>query len=192
VVAYAEGTLGHEANLITRAIEYGRQTGTLPPGAPPPIPTDPSLAWRTDAAAGASWVIATRLTLNLEYHLHQGALDGDDWARWFAAARANRLLAPELWYIRGYASDQLEPASQHNAFVRVAWPNAALDNLEVDAFAFVNLRDASTLTQATAAYATSDRWTFALSLSAAIGISRSERGSLPQSSSAIIEIVCYF
>jgi hypothetical protein len=193
VVAYAEGTLGYEANLITRAIEYGRQTGTLPPDATPPIPTDPSLAWRTDVAAGASWAIATRLTLNLEYHFHQGALDGDDWARWFAAGRANPLLAPELWYIRGYAADQLEPASQHNAFVRVAWPNAAaLDNLEVDAFAFVNLRDGSTLTQATASYAMSDRWTFALSLSAAIGTAESERGSLPQSSSAIADVVCYF
>jgi hypothetical protein len=192
VVAYAEGTLGYEANLITRAIEYGRQTGTLPPDAPPPISTDPSLAWRNDIAAGASWAIATRLTLNVEYHFHQGALDGDDWVRWFAAGRADPLRAPELWYIRGYAADQLEPASRHNAFVRVAWPNAGLDNLEVDAFAFVNLRDRSTLTQASASYAMSDRWTFTLLLSANLGTPQSERGSLPQSSSAIVELACYF
>ena len=191
VVAYAEGTLGYEANLTTRAIEYGRQTGTLPPNAPPPIPADPSLAWRNDVAAGASWTIAARLTLNLEYHFHQGALAGDDWARWFAAGRANPLLAPELWYIRGYAADQLEPVSQHNAFVRVAWPDAAVDNLEVDAFAFVNLRDGSTLTQASASYALSDQWTFMLLLSANLGTPQSERGSLPQSSSAIVEIVFY-
>jgi hypothetical protein len=192
VVAYAEWAVGYEADLITRAIEYGRQTGTLPPGAPPPIPTDPSLAWRHDVAAGASWTIATRLTLNLEYHFHQGALTGDDWSRWFAAGRANPCLAPELWYIRAYAADQLEPASQHNAFVRVAWPNAALDNLEVDGFAFINLRDGSTLTQMTASYAMSDRWTFTLSLSANVGAVQSERGSLPQVSSAIAEIACYF
>jgi hypothetical protein len=130
--------------------------------------------------------------LNLEYHFHQGALDGDDWARWFAAGGANPLLAPQLWYIRGYAADQLEPASQHNAFVRVAWPNAGLDNLEVDAFAFVNLRDRSTLTQASASYAMSDRWTFTLLLSANLGTPQSERGSLPQSSSAIVELACYF
>jgi len=191
VVTYAEWTLGYEADLIARAIEYGRQTGTLPPNAPPPIPADPALAWRNDVAAGASWAIATRLTLNLEYHFHQGALDGEDWARWFAAGRANPLLAPELWYIRGYAADQLEPASQHNAFVRVAWPNAALDNLEVDAFAFVNLRDGSTLTQASASYAMSDRWTFMLLLSANLGTPQSERGSLPQGSSAIVELVLY-
>ena len=132
------------------------------------------------------------MTLNLEYHFHQGALDGDEWARWFAFGGANPLLAPELWYIRGYAADQLEPASQHNAFVRVAWPNAALNNLEVDAFAFVNLRDGSTLTQATASYAMSDRWTLALSLSATVGTAQSERGSLPQSSSAIADVVYYF
>jgi hypothetical protein len=191
MVAYAEWALSYEADLTTRAIEYGRQTGTLPAGAPPPIPTDPSLAWRHDGAAGASWTIAARLTLNFEYHFHQGALTGDDWARWFAAGRANPSLAPELWYIRGYAADQLEPASQHNAFVRVAWPNAALDNLEVDGFAFVNLRDDSTLTQVTASYALSDRWTFSLSLTANLGAQRSERGSLPQVSSAIAEIVCY-
>ncbi len=191
VVAYAEGTLGYEADLITRATEYGRQTGTLPPGAPPPIPADPSLGARGDVAAGASWAIAGRLTLNLEYHFHQGALDADDWARWFAAGRANPLLAPELWYIRGYAAAELEPVSQHNAFVRVAWPNAGADNLEVDGFAFVNLRDGSTLNQVTASYAMSDRWTFMLSLSANLGTAQSERGSLPQSSSAIAEIVCY-
>ncbi len=191
VVAYAEGTLGYEADLITRAIEYGQRTGTLPPGAPPPLPTDPSLALRSDVAAGASWAIAARLTLNFEYHFHQGALGGDDWARWFAAGRANPLLAPELWYIRGYAADQLEPASQHNAFARVAWPNAGVDNLEVDGFAFVNLRDGSTLTQITASYAMSDRWTFTLSLSANLGSAQSERGSLPQSSSAIAGLACY-
>lgn len=191
VVACTEGTLGYEADLIARAIEYGRETGTLPPGAPPPIPTDPSPAARGDVAAGASWAIAARLTLNLEYHFHQGALGDDDWARWFAAGRANPLLAPELWYIRGYAAAELEPASQHNAFARVAWPNAGVDNLEVDGFAFVNLRDGSTLTQVTASYGMSDRWTFTLSLSANLGTARSERGSLPQSSSAIAEIVCY-
>ncbi len=191
VIAYAEWTLGYEADLIARAIEYGRQTGTLPPDAPPPIPTDPSLGPRNDVAAGASWTIATRLTLNLEYHFHQGALGSDDWARWFAAGRANPLLAPQLWYIRGYASDQLEPASRHNAFVRVAWPNAGLDDLEVDAFAFVNLRDGSTLTQAAASYALSDRWSFTLSLSANLGTPQSERGSLPQVSSAIAALACY-
>jgi hypothetical protein len=191
VVGYAEWAIGHEADLVARAIDYGRQSGTLPPGAAPPIPTDPSLAWRHDVAAGASWTIATRLTLNIEYHFHQGALTRDDWSRWFAAGRANPLLAPELWYLRGYAADQLEPASQHNAFVRVAWPDAALDNLEIDAFAFLNLRDGSTLTQVTAIYALSDRWSFTLALSANLGTSQSERGSLPQASSAIAEIVCY-
>jgi hypothetical protein len=57
------------------------------------IPTDPSLAWRHDVAAGASWTIATRLTLNIEYHFHQGALTRDDWSRRFAVGRANPLLA---------------------------------------------------------------------------------------------------
>ncbi len=192
VVAYTEWALGYEANLIARAIDYGRQTGTLPPGLPPPIPTDPSLALRNDVAAGASWTIGTWLTLNFEYHFHQGALTGGDWARWFAAGRANPLLAPELWYIRGYAADQMEPASQHNAFVRLAWPNALVDDLEIDGFAFVNLRDGSTLTQVAASYAMSDRWTFTLLGGANLGTPQSERGSLPQAASGIAEVVRYF
>ena len=56
----------------------------------------------------------------------------------------------------------------------------------------MNLRDGSTLTQASASYAMSDRWTFTLLLSANLGTPQSERGSLPQSSSAIVEIACYF
>ena len=191
VVAYAEWALGHEADLVARALDYGRRTGTLPAGTPDPLAADPSPAWRNDVAAGASWTIATLLTLNLEYHFHQAALSGDDWARWFAAGRAMPALAPELWYIRGYAADQQEPASQHNAFVRVAWPNAGLDDLEVDAFAFVNLRDGSVLSQASAIYAISDRWTVTLSLSASVGSPESERGSLPQEASGILDLVLY-
>jgi hypothetical protein len=192
VVAYAEWALGYEANLITRAIDYGQDTGTLSPGLAPPIPTAPSLVLRNDVAAGASWTIGTRLTLNFEYHFHQGALTADDWTRWFVAGRANPLLAPELWYIRGYAADQMEPASQHNAFVRLAWPNALLDDLEVDAFAFVNLRDGSTLAQVAASYTMSDRWTFTLLGSANIGTPQSERGSLPQAANGIVEVDRYF
>ncbi len=191
VVAYVEWALAREAELITRAIQYGRETGTLPGDAAPPIPADPSLGWRNDVAAGASWTIATVLTLNLEYHFHQGGLAGDDWARWFATGASTPTAAPELWYVRGYAADQQEPASQHNVFVRLAWPNAGLDDLEVDSFAFINLVDGSVLTQTSAVYALSNRWTFTLSVSGNLGSARSERGSLPQAGSAILDLVLY-
>ncbi|HVY39679.1 MAG TPA: hypothetical protein VHM31_17190, partial [Polyangia bacterium] len=191
VVAYAEWALSHEADLVARALDYGRRTGTLPAGTPDPLGADPSPAWRDDVAAGASWTIATLVTVNLEYHFHQGALGADDWTRWFAAGRAIPAIAPELWYVRGYAADQQEPASQHNAFVRFAWPNAGLFDLEVDGFAFVNLRDGSVLTQTSAIYAISDRWTLTLSASASVGSPQSERGSLPQAASGILDLVLY-
>ncbi|MFL5307627.1 MAG: hypothetical protein ACJ8F1_20575 [Polyangia bacterium] len=191
VVAYVEWTLGHEAPLTARAIEDGRQTGAIPADAPPPLPIDPALGWRNDLAAGGSWTIGTRLTLNAEYHFHQGALTESDWTHWFAAGRASPQAAPELWYIRGYAADQLEPASQHNAFVRLAWPNAGLADLELDGFAFINLRDGSILTQTSAIYTLSDRWTLTLSFGATIGSAESERGSLPQAGSIIAELVAY-
>ena len=191
VVAYAEWTLGHEADLVARALDYGRRTGTLPAGTPDQLAADPSQRWRNDVAAGASWTIATLLTLNLEYHFHQGALSAGDWARWFAAGRAVPAIAPELWYIRGYAADQQEPASQHNAFLRIAWPNAGLSDLEVDAFAFVSLHDGSVLTQTSAIYAISDHWTLTFSFSASVGSPQSERGSLPQAASGILDLVLY-
>jgi len=191
VIAYAEVALGHEASLLARALDFGQQTKTLPAGAAPPIPGDLSPAWRTDAAAGASWTVARTLTVNLEYHFHQGALTATDWDRWFDTGRAEPALGPQLWYVRAYAADQLEPASQHNAFVRLAWPDIGRDELELDCFAFVNLRDGSALTQVTAIYQVSDRWTFTLAASINAGSAQSERGSLPQVASVIGALVLY-
>jgi hypothetical protein len=191
VVAYAEWAGGYEQNLIARALELGRQTATIPEDAPPPVPTDSSLALRNDLAAGTSWTLGTALTLNFEYHLHQGGLSRGDWHRWFAAAGSTPALAPELWYIRGYAADQLEPATRHELFVRMSWPKAILDHLELAAFAFVNLGDGSTLVQVTASYYASDAWTVGLALSGNAGPTQSERGSLPQLFSGIVDLTRY-
>jgi hypothetical protein len=190
-IAYVEWTGGFEENLIARAIDYGRETGTLPAGATPPIPTDSSRAFRNDLAAGASWTIAASLTLNLEYHLHQGGLSRADWDHWFSAGLAAPARAGELWYIRGYANDQLEPAAMHQIFVRVDWPKALVDHLEITGFAFVSLLDASILSQITASYYLSNAWTVGLSLGGNLGGARSERGSFPQAASGIVELILY-
>ena len=191
VIAYAEWAGGVEQSLIAHAIDHGRKTGTLPMDAATPISTDPSRAFRSDAAAGAAWTIATAVTLNAEYHLHQGGLSRADWDRWFAAGRATPALGGELWYIRGYANDQLEPATRHEIFVRADWPKAFVDHLELTGFAFTSLADGSTLSQITASYYLSAAWTAALSLGANLGTARSERGSFPQAASGIAELVRY-
>lgn len=190
VIAYAEWAGGPEKSLIARAVDFGRRTGTLPAGAPSPLPTDTSSQLANDLAAGASWTLGTSLTLNLEYHLHTSGLSGGDWDRWFDAARATPMLAPSLWYVRGYAADQLEPVGMHQLFVRAAWPNAA-QHLDLDGFGFVSLLDGSVLAQVTASYYLSESWTTSLSASANLGAARSERGSLPQVVSGVISLVRY-
>src|SRR5262249_3731765 len=136
VIAYAEWAGGFEKGLIARAVDFGRRTGALPAGAPPPLPADASTVLANDLAAGASCTLAARLTLIFEFHLHSSGLSAGDWDRWFDAARASPMLAPGLWYVRGYAADQLEPVAMHQLFVRADWPSAA-EHVDLDAFAFV-------------------------------------------------------
>jgi len=191
VIAYAEWAGGWDESLIARAIDYGKQTGTLPREAPVPVPADAARSFHDDLAVGGSFTAAGAVTFNLEYHLHQGGLSRGDWVRWFARGRDTPPLANELWYIRGYASDQLEPATRHQLFLRAAIPKALFDRLEVDGFSFLSLLDGSTLTQLTASYYLSDAWTAAFSASANLGSARSERGSFPQVFSGIFQLVRY-
>ena len=194
VIAYAEWAGGSETNLITRAVAYGQETGTLPATAPALPPTNAGRAFRNDVATGASWTIATKVTLNLEYHFHQAGFTRRDWANWFdigSAQRGARSVTGELWYVRGFASDQQEPVPMHQIFVRAAWPKAFVSNLELTGFAFVDLLDGSTLTQVAASYYLSDAWTLAAYGTANVGGARTERGSFPQAVSAILQIVCY-
>jgi hypothetical protein len=194
VVAYAEWAGGPETNLITRAVAYGRATGTLPPGAPVVPATDESTRFRNDAAAGFSWTIATKVTVNVEYHFHQAGFTRSDWRNWFdigSAPNASRALAGELWYIRGYANDQQEPVPAHQAFVRASWPRAIVSELEVTAFALADLLDGSAVTQLSASYYLSDAWTASAYVSANVGGERSERGSFPQRVSTIVQLTRY-
>jgi hypothetical protein len=194
IIAYAEWAAGPETNLITRAVAFGQTTGTLPANAPVVPPTSPSSAVRNDVAAGFSWTIATKVTVNVEYHFHDAGFARGDWRRWFdlgSAPGAGAPLTGELWYIRGYASDQQEPATMHQAFVRASWPEAFVERLELSSFALVDLLDGSVLTQLSASYYLSDAWTLSAFGSANLGDARSERGSFPQRASGILQLTRY-
>ena len=195
VVLYAEWAGGRSRNLITRALTYGRETGTLPANAPPVLPTDPGEEFRNDLALGFSWTGTAKLTINAEYLYHQAGLSRQDWHNWFAtgAAQAGSLpVTGALWYLRAYAADQQEPATREQLFLRAAWSDAFVPQLELSALAFVNLYDHSALTQLGASYYLSDAWTLGAYLGANLGRADSEHGSLPQARSAVLQAVYYF
>lgn len=195
VVAYAEWAVGPEQTLSARAAAFGRRTGTLPPSTPDLLATEAGVALRNDVAAGFSWTVATAVTFNVEYHFHQAGFTRRDWQRWFelgSAAHAPAALTNALWFVRGFASDQQEPISMHQMFVRAAWPRAFTPDLELGAFAFINLFDGSALSQLSASYYVSDAWTASAYVSANIGAERSEHGSFPQRGSLILQATRYF
>jgi len=194
VVAYAEWAGGPEQNLIARASAFGKQTGTLPAAAPvlPPASTD--ISFRNDVATGFSWTVATAITFNLEYHVHESGFTRSDWKNWFdigSAPGAPPLLTGALWFVRGYAADQQEPVSQHQMFVRADWPRALTPDLELSAFAFVSLLDGSVLSQLLASYYLSDAWTASAFVSGNFGDVRTERGSFPQRGNFILQLTRY-
>jgi len=144
---------------------------------------------------GASWTSAAKLTLNLEYHYHQAGLSGADERRWFAIGQAQRNFLPvtgELWFVRGYANDQQQPWTRQQIFLRADWTDAFVTDLEFTAFSYVNLYDGSSLSQVSASYYLSNHWTIGAYLSANLGAPRSERGSVAQAGSAVLQLIRYF
>jgi hypothetical protein len=194
VVVYAEWAGGPEEDLIARAIAFGKRTGTLPFDAPVVPATSTSTLFRNDVVAGLSWAVATKVTLNFEYDLHQAAFGRDNWRNWYdlgGAPGAPPALTNELWYLRAYANDQQEPLTRHQGFVRASWPRAFVSDLELSAFAFVDLLDGSVLGQAAASYYLSSRWTASVYLSGDLGATRSEHGSFPERVSSILQLTLY-
>jgi hypothetical protein len=194
VVVYGEWAAGPEQNLAARAHAFGQDTGTLPPSLPVLPPADTAARLRNDAAAGFSWTIAAAVTLNVEYDFHDAGFTRGDWTSWFdlgSAPRAPAALTNALWFVRGYASDQQEPVSQHQLFLRAAWPRALVPDLDLSAFAFVSLLDGSVLSQLSANYYLSDAWTASAYVAGDFGAGRTERGSVPQWGNVILQLTRY-
>jgi hypothetical protein len=195
IIAYAEFAVGREADLIQRAFDYGVATGSFPASVLAIWPHDANMRVRSDLAAGASYTVGSTLTVNAEYHLHQGGLSGHDFDTWFGAARALSAapgLASALWYPRGYANYQQEPVAQHQLFVHMYWPRAIVPKLHVSAFAFLNLVDGSSLGSLTVTYDASRAFTIGAFLAVNVGGQETERGSLPQALSGTGVATAYF
>jgi hypothetical protein len=189
LVAYAEWSGGSQPSLTQEAVSYGVLTSTIPATA---LPTSSWARFQQDFSGGFSYATESRMTFWAEYHLHQAGFSRQDWRSWFDDGTARPTVAPLLWYVRGYAQDQQAPLSKHYLFLRADWTDAFVLNLELAAFANVNLYDGSTLGQLTASYAVTNLWTAALLASVNAGARRSEFGSLPTASSALLTIKRYF
>lgn len=193
VVAYAEYSGGVMPSLVEQAIEYGKETGSIHPTAPVPLPIDSSEHFRSDLAAGASWAAsAAKLTINAEFHYHDAGFDHTEWRRWFAAAGTSLPAANELWYVRAFANDQQQPMTRQQLFLRADRVDAVIPNLELTGFAFVSLADGSSLIQLAGSYLVSDWWTLAAYAVGNVGGTRSERGSLPQAAGFTLTMARYF
>ena len=194
MVAYLEWSGGRHGTLVAEALGFGRETGTLPPGVSGILPADPRRSFMNQVALGFSYTTPTRITLNLEYHYNQAGFTAADWNRWFTVGQAgadNRALSDAAWYIRDYALDQQEPATQHSLFLRADWVDAFVPKLELVGFVNTDLRDGSSLLQLNADYTVSDRWTVGALAVASLGPRRSDFGSLPQSGSVQLRVVRY-
>lgn len=192
MVAYGEWSGGRGATLTRSAVDFGRETGSLPQGVPLLPQTETGKSFQNDLAVGASWTSSFNLTVNLEYHFHQAGLDSEDFDNWIALGRSNSQLASELWFIRQYAADRQEPMMRHQFFLRLDWQDLIPSKLNMGGVMFIRPDDGSLLAQASAQYFISRNWTVGLYMGGAAGGTDTVYGSLPWSASGVMQIVRYF
>jgi len=192
VVTYLEWSGGNQASLLNRALAYGRDTGSIPRHASDVIPNDSTQSFQNKLSVGASYTTEAEITLNLEYHYNQAGLTGRQWDQWFAEGQAAATSAAELWYIRGYASDQQEQLPQHSVFVRADWNDAFIRKLELTSFVNLDSHDGSGLFQFAANYPVSDRWSIGAVTYVNFGGRHSDFGSLPGAASFLLTVARFF
>jgi hypothetical protein len=195
MVVYGEWAGGRRASLIEEAVRYGQRTGSLPASVPILLPGGRGEKFQHDLTLGASYTTEAKITFNLEYHYHQAGMSKQDWQNWFDIGRANRssrAATGQLWYIRGYALDQQEPLTRHQAFLRATWTDAFVRDLELVGLVSTNLYDGSSFVQLSANYFLSNAWTVGAIAAANVGRDRSERGSQAQDMSLTFKAIRYF
>jgi hypothetical protein len=191
VVAYLEWSGGRRVSLADEAYSEGRRTGVVPPE--PAIPIDDTRAFCNDLAAGLSYTTRAGISMAMEFDYHQAGFSSRDWRKWFAAGGlADKPLAGELWFIRGFAGELQEPTTRAGVFSRIYWQNAFVKNLMLSGFVLADIHDGSSLAQLSADYSVSARWTVGAIIDSYRGAWRSDFGSLPQRGSALAKFTRYF
>ena len=195
VVAYLEWSGGRRYSLITEALRFGRDSGTLPADAPQLLPDDAAHRFQNQLAIGASYTAGTSVTFNLEYHGNSGGFSAADWNQWFALGGGRSAHDPivlELWFMRDYALDQQQLLSRHALFLRADWLDAFVPKLELAGLIDADPRDGSELLQLSADYYVTDKWTVGGLVIGYLGARHSDFGSLPLASSVLFKVARYF
>lgn len=189
-VGYLEWSGVREASLPARAIAFGLDTGALP-AAFDSTEYMPDKRFSNDLAAGASWTTSFNLTLDLEYHYHQSGLTDSQFERAITQGLSGPRYASLFWYVEQYASDQQEPLTTHEFFVRADWEDVIPSTLNLGAVVFIAQRDGSALAQISGQYFISRSWTVSAFLGTTIGSTQSVFGSTPWRVSGIVELLRY-
>jgi len=191
VIAYASWSGGEAPSAIVDAIAFGKRTRTLPSLVPVLPATSLSRSFKNDLSLGAYWTGEDKVTLSVEYNFHEAGFSREDWRGWFASG-ANPSLAPLMWYLRGYASDQQQPMNRHQLFVRADWSEPFhIEHTDVSAFVMNDPIDGSSLGQVSLSYDISDLWSVSLYGGGSWGGRKSEWGSLQSAGSIIFQLARY-
>lgn len=192
IIAYASWAGGEGGAVQADAISFGKRTRTLPLSVPVLPLAASDRVFQNDVSAGASWTGEDNETVTVEYNFHQAGFDRDGWKDWFATG-VDPTLANLMWYLRGYASDQQQPMSRHQAFVRADWTEPFhVEHTDIAAYVMTNLEDGSSIGQVSFAYDLSDQWSLGVYASGSTGGRKSEWGSLRSAASLVAQVVRYF
>lgn len=191
VIAYASWSGGNAPSVVVDAISFGKRTRTLPAAVPYLPTTNRARAFKNDLSVGAYWTGESKLTLSAEYNFHEAGFSRAEWRGWFANG-ANPGLSSLMWYIRGYASDQQQPMSRHQAFLRADWSEPFhIEHTDLSGFVMSDLVDGSSIGQVSFGYDISDHWSAGIYATGNIGGRRSEWGSLRNAGSFTLQIARY-
>jgi hypothetical protein len=191
VIVYGSWAGGNAPNTAVDAIAFGKRTRTLPSFVPVLPQSSLSSSFKSDVSLGAYWTGEYKETISLEYNFHEAGFSQADWKGWFDTG-ANPSYAQLMWYLRGYASDQQQPMSAHQVFVRADWAEPFhIQHADVSAYVMTNLTDGSSMGQIAASYDISDNWSAGVYASASMGGRRSEWASLRNAGSVIVQISRY-
>lgn len=192
IIAYASWSGGEGGQVVADAIAFGKRTRTFPAYLPVMPSTSLGRSFQNDVSVGASWSGEYKESVSVEYNFHQAGFSQADWRAWYATG-ANPGWSQTMWYIRGYASDQGQPMSRHQAFIRADWAEPFhIDHADIAAYVMTNLADGSGIGQVSASYDLSDHWSAGIYGSGSFGAKQSEWGSLRSSASVIAQVVRYF